>query len=341
MRLRQRRTTVIIPTYQGQNFLSEALNSIAHDLLGDLEVIVIDDGSTDATVQIARSFESRLPLRVLRPNRRANWVAITNIGLSEATGAWSCILHQDDKWLPGRREAHALAASSGIQNPMVWMQTAMINEDSKAIGNWRFPYAVRSNLESLTDMPLSASLFIQNWLAVPSVIFSTALARNSGGMDEDLWYTADWDLWLRLLRNGPPIALPHVGSAFRIHKKAQTILRSRDTAAFREQMITVQTRHGWAAQTSHDPEMVRRAGALSTETNAALASGLHLQRYEFAGWARSFAQAGMAGFWCYLQNASLIDRLAPRVRLAMTGLLDPKAALWRGPHPPNKRISAR
>lgn len=317
--LNRRRTTVIIPTYQGQRFLGEALASVEQSDLDDVEVLVVDDGSTDATIRIARSFEPKLPLRILRPGRRGNWVAMTNIGLAEATGAQSCILHQDDRWLSGRNRL--LAALSTAECPMIWMQSAMINARGHDIGKWRFPHAVRSDLPNLKNVSLPASLYVQNWLAVPSVVFDTKLARDSGALDETLWYTADWDLWLKLLQTGPPAVSEDMGSAFRIHKASQTIIGSHDIDDFRQQMATVQARHDWAALTHRAPGIVRRAGALSTETNVALAAGLHLRHYAIRHWARSLHSAGRAGLAFYLENASLMDRLRPRANVAIPDTL--------------------
>lgn len=335
--LHRHRTTVIVPTYRGQRFLGDALASIERNLVGDIEVLLVDDGSTDATIDIARSFEPKLPLRILRPNRRGSWVAMTNIGIAEATGARSCILHQDDRWLPGRSQV--LAGISTIECPMIWMQTAMIDQRGNDIGKWRFPHAVRSSLPDLKDIPLAASLYIQNWLAVPSVVIDTQLARDSGGLDEDLWYTADWDLWLKLLHIGPPTLVKDMGSAFRIHKDAQTVTGSHDIDAFRQQMVAVQGRHLWATLTHRDPEIIQRAGALSTETNAVLAAGFHRHRYEYRRWGRSIAAAGRDGLRAYLENSSLIDRLTSRLRLAVTGAYADRLPLRshskfdvRGPH---------
>jgi glycosyltransferase involved in cell wall biosynthesis len=319
MRLLQDCSSVIMPTYQGQRFLGEALESIARSSIGELEVLVVDDGSTDDTIQIAKWFQSKMTLRILKPARRKNWVAMTNIGLEEASGSRCCILHQDDRWLPGRSQAHKDLSKQ--ERPMVWMQTAMINESGQFVGEWRFPRAIRRHLHHPNDISPAASLFIQNWLSVPSVVFDTRLARDCGGLDESLWYTADWDLWFKLLRSGPPRLMSQVGSAFRVHREAQTITRSEDVDAFREQMNTVQARHSWAAETYRDADLLRRAAALSTETNTALAASLHRRSYGYSNWARSLVTARMAGLTCYLQNASLIDRLEPRVRLAVKRLL--------------------
>src|SRR5947207_2827800 len=91
-----------MPTYNGARHLPAALGSIYSQGATDLEVIAIDDGSTDDTIPILNSFSSKIPLRIIERPHGGNWVASTNEGLSAAAGEWVCFLHQDDLWLPGR-----------------------------------------------------------------------------------------------------------------------------------------------------------------------------------------------------------------------------------------------
>jgi hypothetical protein len=315
MTLKSDRLSVVIPTYQGRDFLADALGSVARLAAGDIEVLVVDDGSTDGTVEIARAFESKLPLRILMPRRRGNWMAMTNIGLAEATGARCCILHQDDMWLTDR-SAVGPTAVVDCQGAMICMETQIIDRSGRAVGRWRFPRAVRRYVREPAQRALAASLYVQNWLAVPSVVFSTQRARDCGGLDESLWYTADWDLWLKLLHQDPAILVRKAGSAFRVHARSQTLVGSRDVEGFREQMAAVQARHAWALVEQPAGDALRRAGDLSTSTNAALAAAFHVEAGGYSGWLRCLRSAGVAGVHAYLGNASLGDRLLPRARVA-------------------------
>jgi hypothetical protein len=315
MTLRADRLSVLIPTYQGGDFLAGALESLVRGATADTEVLVVDDGSTDGTVDIARAFEGRLSLRVLTPHRRGSWMAMTNIALAEATGARCTILHQDDMWLPGRS---AMRAVVHCADAMICMETRVIDSTGRFLGRWRFPHAVRPYTGRPARRAVAASLYVQNWLAVPSVVFATERARDCGGLDEALWYTADWDLWLKLLRRQPAILVPGAGSAFRVHSRSQTLVGSRDVGGFREQMATVQTRHAWALLGQPAGDTLRRAGDLSTCTNAALAGTFHGEAGGYPAWLRSLRRAGVTGVRAYLENASLGDRLAPRARVALS-----------------------
>ena len=131
--------SVLVPTYNGAAYLGQALNSIAAQDTADLEIIAIDDGSTDATLTILSDYSQSLPLRVIE-RRVGNWVANTNLGLEHARGEWVCFLHQDDLWKPGRLAAvrRALAES----NPTLLLAAAeFITAAGRPVGIWRCPLA--------------------------------------------------------------------------------------------------------------------------------------------------------------------------------------------------------
>ena len=276
---------------------------------------MIDDGSTDSTLQVARAYENRMRLRILRPHPQGNWLAMTNVGLSEATGSWCCILHQDDRWHPDCLTSGLPTLLSTHSLSMICLQTELMDERGKRVGCWRFPSSVRQYVSEPVRAPLASSLYVQNWLSVPSVIFDTVLARHCGGLDESLWYTADWDMWLKLLSNAPAILVESTGASFRIHSQSQTALRSLDSRAFRMQLEVVQRRHQWAISDQPRARSYRRAGDLSTRTNAALAAAFHLRPSGYWSWAGSLALAGFRGVIIYFTNSSILDRILPRLRL--------------------------
>ena len=114
--------SVIMPTYNGESFLSNALNSILSQGDDQIEVIAVDDGSTDATIPILKSFATKLSLRIVTRGRVGNWAANTNHGLSLAQGDFVCFLHQDDHWLNrshSRLEAavRAIASTTMLLHP--------------------------------------------------------------------------------------------------------------------------------------------------------------------------------------------------------------------------------
>ena len=86
-------------------------------------------------------------------------------------------------------------------------------------------------------------MLVQNFISMPAPLFSREAALRVGGLDEDLWYTADWDFWLKLAAVGKTIYVPRALSAFRIHPHSQTVERSTQTDDFRRQLAIVLEKH--------------------------------------------------------------------------------------------------
>ena len=86
-------------------------------------------------------------------------------------------------------------------------------------------------------------LLVQNFIAIPSPVFRREAALQFGGMDESLWYSADWDLWLRLGTLGPVSFIPKTFTAFRIHPDSQTLARKLNPNEWHDQLTTVLDRH--------------------------------------------------------------------------------------------------
>jgi glycosyltransferase involved in cell wall biosynthesis len=91
--------SVIVPSHNGQRWLSTALQSIADQRECGIEVIVIDSSTEDTSLAIAESFSAQFVIRALRRPDLLPWMAKTNFGVEQAKGKWICMLHQDDLWL--------------------------------------------------------------------------------------------------------------------------------------------------------------------------------------------------------------------------------------------------
>jgi len=311
--------SVLLPTYNGGRFLARALESIARERATDVEVIVADDGSRDDTLAILEAYQGRLPLRLVPGARRGNWVASTNACLRAARGRYLSLLHQDDVWLPGRLGA-AREALAGASPPGLFFSAAdFLDGADRRLGSWRAPFGEAL----LAPEQLLPALLVQNFIAVPAPVFERRAAEELGGLDEDLWYTADWDLWLRLAGRGAAAyrARPLVG--FRVHAGSQTVARSRTAAEFREQHQVVFQRHlaGWRSR-APSPRAVRRvetAAQASMAVNVALSAVLHGQPWPRGGTLLALARLGPFGLVRYLRDSRIHERVAARLRARIAG----------------------
>lgn len=90
--------TVIVPAYNAEEYIEEALQSVLSQALWDLEVLVIDDGSTDSTAQLAEQFKDPRCRVIRKPNGGVS--SARNAGLARASGKYISFLDADDRWRP-------------------------------------------------------------------------------------------------------------------------------------------------------------------------------------------------------------------------------------------------
>jgi len=310
--------SVVMPTYNGERYLAATLESIVAEKAQGVELVIVDDGSTDRTLEIIDTYHTRAALRIVQPERVANWVVGTNLGLRAATGRHACFLHQDDLWLPGRLSAVHRELDHHPDTTFLIHPAVFIGPDGARLGTWRCPLPAQGAVDNAL---LFERLLVQNFIATPSPVFDRELVLRLGGLDESLWYTADWDLWLRLARAGRARFIAAPLAAFRVHAASQTMARARSSADFRQQLETVLHRHLSACDVASVTRWrgIQRTAEFSVAMNTALAG---LARGERGGWwslAIQFLGLRPTGWYRYLRDSRIVERVASRVRLLVPG----------------------
>jgi GT2 family glycosyltransferase len=303
--------SVIMPTYNGGATLGEALESIARQADPRVEVIAVDDGSSDGTLKLLDSYAGRLGLRLEARSHIGNWVANTNRGLQLARGEFVCFLHQDDAWLPGRLEALRTAIRDGGA-VRLWLHACwFVGPNGRRLGKWTCPLPDRRDGFEPTEV--LGRLLVQNWVGIPTPLFRRADALAVGGLDESLWFTADWDLWLKLAALGPTRYLPRPLAAFRIHAVSQTAKGGPNELL--HQYRAVQERHfpRWPVAPSLR-RLVRAVADLATDVNGALAARFHGGRVCWGGLLARLARLGPEGWLRFWRDSRLAERVAARLR---------------------------
>lgn len=183
--------SVVIPAYNAAPTLARALASVRAQALGDLEIIVVDDGSRDGTADVARA-NGVEPL--VLPRNGGESVAM-NAGVEAARHPLIAFLDADDEWMPGKL-ARQLPMHDG---DIVFSCTGHIEVDS--IGR-----VIDS--AGLAPLPFAVSEFWRNLLersivAKPSVIARRDALLAAGLFDPRQAVAADQDMWLRLAAAGP------------------------------------------------------------------------------------------------------------------------------------------
>ena len=234
--------SAIVATYNRADEISRAIESILTQTYENLEVIVVDDGSTDGTLEVLQKFGRRL--RVLR-QRNAGPSAARNRGISQARGEIISFLDSDDIWLPEKIARQvATLAKAGDAVPCCVCNAILKSKDRAAMTSFANSLLYTSEQEGL-------------WINAPQVLLHRFMLFNQivairrealariGGFDESLRYLEDYDLALRLSLLGPfafinePLVVYNHGSAGSLADEArqratllkESIVRIRERAS--------------------------------------------------------------------------------------------------------------
>ena len=133
-------------------------------------------------------------------------------------------------------------------------------------------------------------------------------------MKEELWYTADWDLYLKLVGQGDFVYEQRPSTAFRIHASSLTINGSQDTDDFNLQMAKVLNRHFERVQSRHAPTIMKLARA-SIAINTALAAGINGSARKLLPALSHILKMWPSQLIKYIEYSRIFDRVLPRVRI--------------------------
>lgn len=305
--------SVIMPTWCGERWIEAALQSIAAEDASGIEILVLDSSPTSATLEIARGFADRLELRIFSRPDLPTWQSKTNVGVAMAAADHVCWLHQDDVWLSGRANAVREWIAAAPNAALHLAPSTIIDRDGNTLGLWRCPLPAGRKLDSELVM---RRLLVQNFIAAPAPVFRKPAWLDCGGMDEQLWYTGDWDVWLKLASVGPVIYHDQATTGFRIHRNSQTITGSRDLPGFATQMRTVLERHLPRLRGDRNTDRVARASIAVNTALAASAAG-----HANALWRpmAELASLGPMGLCRYVRDSRIVERVTPRVRASLMG----------------------
>ncbi|HYV35949.1 MAG TPA: glycosyltransferase [Gemmataceae bacterium] len=210
---KQTTVSIIVPCYNGARFLHATLESAVSQTRPPLEVIVIDDGSTDDSAAIAESFGA--PVRLIRQLNQGESVA-RNKGIAVAKGTHLLFLDADDLLGPQALEVLSTAVDT-VPGSVALMGCGWFESDpSKSYVNQLpryncfFPHIIAENLGP-----------IHCWLT------PTKLIQQIGGFNEQRRWFEDWDLWCQVGLTGTPlVVVPFVGAFYRRHPGAQSATSS-------------------------------------------------------------------------------------------------------------------
>jgi glycosyltransferase involved in cell wall biosynthesis len=200
------KVSVIIPAHNAARFVTETVESVLNQTHRNLEVIVVDDGSTDETAEVLRAFDDRI---VLRSQPNGGVARARNEGARVATGEWLAFLDADDLWLPDKLERQLGLADPG---------TSWIYSDRFNFGSREGVPEVQSEITAMYEGDVFTALLVEgNFISSSTVIVRKEIFDRAGGYCENLRGTEDWDLWIRVSERNPIRFCPMQLLRYRIH----------------------------------------------------------------------------------------------------------------------------
>ncbi|MEH2280296.1 MAG: glycosyltransferase [Nostoc sp.] len=198
--------SVIIPAYNSQNTIKHTIKSVLNQTFSDLELIVINDGSQDSTLEVVTQIQDSR-IKVFSYSNAGGNVS-RNRGLHRAVGEFISFLDADDLWTPDKLQSQLKALQENVTAKVAYSWTDYINASGQFILSGK-----RINVNENVYEKLLLNNFLEN--GSNPLICRKALIT-LGGFDESLNAAQDWDMWLRLASKFNFICVPSVQILYRI-----------------------------------------------------------------------------------------------------------------------------
>ena len=214
--------SIIIPVYNTEKYLEECVNSILNQTYQDIEIIAVDDGSTDNSPKILKKYSDKIKI-ITKTN--GGTASALNAGINKATGDWIKWLSADDVLYPNAVEELILEAEKlqNKKNTILYSNHDRINSSGKVIKQF-----IEQNCNGMNPFDVNVILldhFIGN---ATTTIIHKSLFDKYGYFDEKIGYHEDYELWLRfcLQFNCRLHLVPKILAKYRIHERQLTQTRS-------------------------------------------------------------------------------------------------------------------
>jgi len=202
------RVSVVIPTYNRADLISETIDSVINQTYRNYEIIVVDDGSTDDTPAILGRYGKHI--RVIRQENQGEGEA-RNTGIRAAQGEYVAFLDSDDLWRPAKLEKQMDLLARSPQVAWVYCDAYVFESKTgkimRLISKGNHPY----------EGQVAGRLLTCNFIPSPTPMIRRSVFDEMGFFNKSL-IGVDWDMWLRIATRYPIRRAPEVLAGYRIHQ---------------------------------------------------------------------------------------------------------------------------
>ncbi|HBE17483.1 MAG TPA: glycosyl transferase family A [Cyanobacteria bacterium UBA11149] len=213
--------SIIIPAFNSENTVKETIESVLNQTWTDWEIILVNDGSQDSTLEIVNNINDNRLKIFTYSNGGAN--ASRNRGLSHASGEFVSFLDADDLWTPDKLESQFKALQENPEAAVAYSWTNSIDETGNFLRRGSY---ITANGDIYTKLLLID--FIESG---SNPLIRRAALANVGDFDESLAAAQDWDMWLRLAAQYHFVAVSSVQILYRVSNNSMSANILRQEAA--------------------------------------------------------------------------------------------------------------
>jgi glycosyltransferase involved in cell wall biosynthesis len=213
-----------VPNYNYAHYIIDTLESVAQQSYPNIELIIVDDCSTDGSIEIIENWMSNyygtIKISFTKNTKNGGLTKVCNQILETAKGKYFQTLDADDLLLPDKIEKQVKVIEGFKNAAFIYSNIAIIDESGKII---KEDYLGRIQYDK-NNMPqgnIFEQLFDFNFIPLPSTLVNTECARNVGGFDETL-QVQDYYLWLRLAEKFDVIYIPETTALYREHSSSMS-----------------------------------------------------------------------------------------------------------------------
>ena len=192
------RVSIGIPSYNHEKYISDTIDSILNQTFQDFEIIITDDGSSDNTVEVIKSFsDPRIKLFVFEKNQGA-CKAINNC-IINSKGEYFANISSDDVWEPDKLEKQVKFLDENLNIPAVFTKVKIIDEDGKPFKNKNHFYSdIFEQKNRSRSKWLNQFFYKGNCICHPSMLIRKDVYDEIGLYNELMANIPDLDMWVRL-----------------------------------------------------------------------------------------------------------------------------------------------
>jgi glycosyltransferase involved in cell wall biosynthesis len=208
------KVSIVTPSFNQAPYLAATIESVLEQDYPDVEYVVVDDGSTDGSIEIARGYEDRLHRLILQEN--AGQVAAINNGYRATSGELLGWLNSDDVLLPGAISAIVEELERDPETLLVYGDNVFLDEQ----GTW-----IPQERASAAGAPFDAVRMVRgckNWIPQPGSLFRRR-ALELAPLDERGYYFFDFEFALKLSGHGQVKYVPKLLAGYRLHAESKTV----------------------------------------------------------------------------------------------------------------------